>query len=95
MQTFIFNKFRNLTLKKFLSILFVLGFVIGGVAYAGGKCTPCYINNYCQKGIMQSCPADRPVTMTTRTNSPDGCITCNERNGNETNPIFDSLMFSV
>jgi len=92
MQTFIFNKFRNLTLKKFLSILFVLGLVIGGVAYAGGKCTPCYINNYCQKGIMQSCPADRPVTMTTRTNSPDGCITCNERNGNETNPIFDPLV---
>ena len=71
----------------------VLGVIITTTVVAKPyNCIPCKENNYCIKGIRYECPLDKPVTQGNRQTSEASCMTCVQRNGDETNPIFDPLV---
>ena len=68
----------------------VLGVIITTTVVAKPyNCIPCKENNYCIKGIRYECPLDKPVTQGNRKTSEDDCMTCIQRNGDETNPVYD------
>jgi len=80
-------------LFKVSLIVLTLCLFIGGVAYSAAyRCVPCKENYYCLKGNPVMCPAETPVTQGTGAKKASDCMTCVQRNGNETNPVFDDTV---
>ena len=79
-----------MTYGRKIAAAVILGLIITTTVVAKPyNCIPCKENNYCIKGIRYECPLDKPVTQGNRKTSEADCMTCVQRNGDETNPVYD------
>jgi len=77
---------KHFWIKTTIFAVFLM--IIAGVAMAN-RCVPCKLNHYCIEGLRYECPASKPVTISTGGAALSDCLTCNERNGNTLNPVYD------